>query len=52
MIGKLIPAGTGMRQYRDAYPVISKEWQAKQEAKLQEENESVIEEEVEEPIEE
>ena len=32
MIGKLIPAGTGMRQYRDAYPVLSKEWQAKQEA--------------------
>lgn len=26
MIGKLIPAGTGMKQYRDIYPVTSKEW--------------------------
>ena len=49
MIGKLIPAGTGMRQYRDVYPLISKEWQEKQDAKLQEE---VAEETVEETIEE
>ena len=49
MIGKLIPAGTGMRQYRDVYPVVSKEWQEKQDAKLQEE---VAEETVEETIEE
>ncbi len=26
MIGKLIPAGTGMKQYRDIYPVTAKEW--------------------------
>jgi len=26
MIGKLIPAGTGMREYRDVYPVVSKAW--------------------------
>ena len=31
MIGKLIPAGTGMRAYRDIYPEVSKEWQQKQE---------------------
>ncbi len=49
MIGKLIPAGTGMRQYRDVYPVVSKEWQEKQDAKLQEE---ATEEPVEENIEE
>ncbi len=30
MIGKLIPAGTGMRQYRDSYPSISKAWQEKE----------------------
>jgi len=33
MIGKLIPAGTGLRQYRDIYPTVSKEWLAKQEQK-------------------
>ena len=33
MIGKLIPAGTGMKQYRDLYPTISKEWLAKQKEK-------------------
>ena len=37
MIGKLIPAGTGMKQYREVYPEISKEWIAEQEAKRQEE---------------
>ena len=26
MIGKLIPAGTGLREYRDIYPEVSKEW--------------------------
>ena len=26
MIGKLIPAGTGVREYRDIYPVISKDY--------------------------
>ena len=36
MIGKLIPAGTGMKNYRDAYPEISKDWLMKQELKRQE----------------
>ncbi len=31
MIGKLIPAGTGVKQYRDFYPVISKEYLLRQE---------------------
>jgi len=31
MIGKLIPAGTGMKAYRDIYPEVSKQWQEKQE---------------------
>lgn len=31
MIGKLIPAGTGMKQYRDTFPAISKEWKEQQE---------------------
>ena len=31
MIGKLIPAGTGVREYRDVYPVISKEYLDKKE---------------------
>ena len=33
MIGKLIPAGTGMKQYKDIYPTISKEWLQKQKEK-------------------
>ncbi|MBQ3214478.1 MAG: DNA-directed RNA polymerase subunit beta', partial [Clostridia bacterium] len=45
MIGKLIPAGTGMRQHRDAYPVVSKVWQAKQEAQQVESEEVETEEE-------
>jgi len=32
MIGKLIPAGTGMKEYKEIYPTISKEWQARQDA--------------------
>ena len=44
MIGKPIPAGTGMRQYRDVYPVISKQWQERQAAKLQAENVEITEE--------
>jgi len=35
MIGKLIPAGTGMKQYRDIYPAVSKEWIEKQAEKKQ-----------------
>ena len=41
MIGKPIPAGTGMRQYRDVYPVISKQWQEKQNASSLEQVEEV-----------
>ena len=33
MIGKLIPAGTGLREYRDIYPEVSKDWLANQENK-------------------
>ena len=29
MIGKLIPAGTGVKEYRDIYPVVSKDYVAK-----------------------
>ena len=36
MIGKLIPAGTGMKCYKDAYPEISKEWLRKEEERRQE----------------
>ena len=35
MIGKLIPAGTGMKEYRDIFPAISKEYLAKKEAERQ-----------------
>jgi DNA-directed RNA polymerase subunit beta' len=46
MIGKLIPAGTGMRAYRDIYPEVSKQWQEKQEAvnvPVEEPTEEVVE---------
>ncbi len=49
MIGKLIPAGTGMKQYRDVYPVISKEWlAAKEQAETQVEEslETEVEDEI------
>lgn len=32
MIGKLIPAGTGMKIYKEIYPSVSKEYQQKQDA--------------------
>lgn len=37
MIGKLIPAGTGVKQYRDYYPTVSKEYLLKQEELRREE---------------
>lgn len=37
MIGKLIPAGTGLKAYKDIYPTISKDWLAKQEAEKEKE---------------
>ena len=36
MIGKLIPAGTGMKEYREIFPTISKEYLAKKEAETKE----------------
>ncbi len=35
MIGKLIPAGTGMKEYRDIFPAVSKEYLARKEAERQ-----------------
>ena len=37
MIGKLIPAGTGMKEYKEAYPEVSKTW-LEQEAQKREQD--------------